>query len=132
MFQWGLIATPLTIASFVAGLPWGATGVAAAYCGLQLLFVPMLYAWATRASPVRSRDLYMVLIPTLAGGGFAWLILSYVRSNLSTPVLLLAALSLSYGLSVAFQSLTSNGRASLVEMIRLVWPRFRQNARADD
>lgn len=40
MVRWGMISTPVTIASFFAGLPWGITGVGVAY-----LVANVLLAW---------------------------------------------------------------------------------------
>jgi len=53
MMHFGLIKTPIIIACFIIGLPWGPVGVATSYvlCGLFVLVVPNLW-FAFRYSPV--------------------------------------------------------------------------------
>ena len=53
MMYVGLIKTPIIIACFIIGLPWGPVGVAASYtaCGIFVLLVPSLLL-AFRYSPV--------------------------------------------------------------------------------
>ena len=66
--QWGGIGGTLVVLSFVAGLPWGAVGVAASYgiSGL-VLRVPLLFWMVGRRGPVRTRDLYrLLLLPGIA------------------------------------------------------------------
>lgn len=61
--RWGGIGGVMTVASFLAGLPWGAVGVAASY-SLSGLFlrVPFLFWYVGRRGPVRTRDLYEILL----------------------------------------------------------------------
>lgn len=124
MFRWTLISTPITIASFAAGLPWGAKGVAEAYFISQAVRIPILYRWCTRNSPVHSLDLYAALLPTLAGGGLAWLLVFTVRSGLSTLPLLFLAFTASYVFSVAAQAVTPGGRMALHQTARLLSSSF--------
>lgn len=51
--RWAVFAVPMTVLSFVAGLPWGAFGVAVSYtiCSLTILTFPGLW-WAFRESPL--------------------------------------------------------------------------------
>jgi PST family polysaccharide transporter len=40
-FTWTLISMPLTIAGTIAGVPWGAVGIATGYAGtVSLLVIP--------------------------------------------------------------------------------------------
>jgi polysaccharide transporter, PST family len=66
----GVVVSVVSVASFVAGLPWGAAGVAAG-AGVSFLFVSTPYAcWrATREGPVGPRDLVRTLWPLAAGAG---------------------------------------------------------------
>lgn len=57
MARWGLVSRPLVIASFVVGLPWGITGVAAAYATVQLVLLPFGFHYATRGTPVSTTDI---------------------------------------------------------------------------
>lgn len=129
MFRWGLISTPITIGSFVAGLPWGAAGVAAAYFLSQAVRVPSLYALCTRDTPVRARDLYAAIAPTLAGGLLAWGAAALVRDRLSDIAFFVMTGLLCYVLSAAVQACTRDGRYALAEMMRVVGdvaPRLRR------
>lgn len=120
LFRLTLISTPIMIASFAAGLPWGARGVAEAYFISQAVRIPLLYRWSTRHSPVHASDLYAALLPTLAGGALAWLIVRAVQDHLTTLPLLIVALAASYLLSTAAQAITPGGRAALKETFRLL------------
>jgi O-antigen/teichoic acid export membrane protein len=55
-----LLVSLLTISSFLAGLPWGPSGVAVAYslCGV-LVVLPSVYCIAGRTGPVRSTELLL-------------------------------------------------------------------------
>jgi PST family polysaccharide transporter len=65
LFKWGLINSALTIGSIVAGLPWGAVGVAAWYgiVGISLR-KPLLIWFVTREGPVRAFDIYRTIFPS--------------------------------------------------------------------
>ena len=64
MLRWGFISGPLIILSILAGLPWGAFGVALAY-SVGRIFVndPLLYWFVGRKGPVRTRDFYVTMAP---------------------------------------------------------------------
>jgi PST family polysaccharide transporter len=113
MLRWALFAAPITIGSFVAGLPWGPTGVAAAYFATRLILVPVLYHWSTRGSPVSAGDHYAAMIPPLVGGGLAWLAIEQFARDLPALPLLILALCLCYAFSVAVQATTPGGRMAL-------------------
>ncbi len=64
MFHWGLIGSTIIIASIIAGLPWGATGVAASYSAVFLVVVtPLLFWFVGREGPVRAFDFYRTVAP---------------------------------------------------------------------
>lgn len=64
MFQWGMISGPIIMVSIVAGLPWGAVGVAASYALTRVLIVdPLLYWFVGRQGPIRMRDFYFTIAP---------------------------------------------------------------------
>lgn len=57
MLRWGCVGSTLTVISFIAGLPWGAVGVAAAYAISSVLIrTPIVLWWVCRRGPVRVRD----------------------------------------------------------------------------
>jgi PST family polysaccharide transporter len=64
-FFWiGLFGAVTTVAAFVAGLPWGPVGVAAAYTiSDYLIRLPVIWAAAGRVGPVETRDLYSMALP---------------------------------------------------------------------
>jgi len=74
MLLWALWTRPLVVLSFVAGLPWGTTGVAAGYAAVTLLLlVPGMWN-ASRGTPVRVRDglgavWRPVVVAAVAGAG---------------------------------------------------------------
>lgn len=64
MLRWGLISGPIIMASIVAGLPWGAVGVAASYAFTRVFVVdPLLYWFVGRKGPVRTIDFYKTMAP---------------------------------------------------------------------
>ena len=66
IFQWGLIDALLSISSIVAGLAWGAVGVAASYALFGLFFRKPLQCWfASRVGPVRSSHFYGAIAPSV-------------------------------------------------------------------
>jgi PST family polysaccharide transporter len=64
MFQWGSISVAVMVASIVAGLPWGAVGVAASYSLVYVCIAAPLQFWFMgREGPVRVWDIYMTIAP---------------------------------------------------------------------
>jgi O-antigen/teichoic acid export membrane protein len=64
MLQWGFMSGPIIMASIVAGLPWGAVGVAASYAFTRVFIVdPLLYWFVGRKGPVRTIDFYKTIAP---------------------------------------------------------------------
>ena len=51
-----------TVVSFVVGLPWGATGVAASYAVGQVLMAPYVFWYATAGSPVSLLDIWRAML----------------------------------------------------------------------
>lgn len=77
MLRWGVICSCITAAGIVAGLPFGATGVAAGFA-LSGLFlrIPCQFWVIGRRGPVSARDLYGSMLPSLLAallvGGSLW------------------------------------------------------------
>jgi PST family polysaccharide transporter len=120
LFYWSLISAPLSILSIVAGLPWGATGVAATY-SLTRVFVanPLMFWFVGRAGPVRTIDFYRLLAPFTAAstaGILASLAFRYFF-KVDNPVLGVAAcFSLIAAANLITLSLTTSGRAALLDI----------------
>lgn len=93
MFQWGLIGSTIIIASIVAGLPWGAVGVAASYSITFVLVVTPLSVWfVARQGPVRAMDFYRAIGPPACASVFAFAALIGFRawSPIAQPLIRLA------------------------------------------
>ena len=61
MFDIAIVNGPVTMASIVAGLPWGARGVAISYVTVHLLMTHFVYWYVTRKGPVKIRDFYKII-----------------------------------------------------------------------
>lgn len=71
MFRWGLISSALLAVSIVAGLPFGAEGVAASFAisGIAVR-MPALFWAVGREGPVSSLDIVRTMIPSIVASGF--------------------------------------------------------------
>ncbi|MDB4977405.1 MAG: lipopolysaccharide biosynthesis protein [Myxococcaceae bacterium] len=70
LWRWSLVGSPIAIASFFVGLPWGALGVAIAYTAADaFLRAPLLLFWIGRKGPVRTRDMLLTLAPAWTCAG---------------------------------------------------------------
>lgn len=56
LLKMGLVITPIMIASYLIGLPYGPKGVASAYSVVMMLWLIPLILWALRDAPVSPRD----------------------------------------------------------------------------
>jgi PST family polysaccharide transporter len=109
--RWGIFSSATTVASFAIGAPWGATGVAAAYVIVSLLRLPILYHWSSRGTPVKARDLYLVLIPPLAALAAAKLFVAASGANMTTLPLLVCTTLMAYATAIGASLLLADGRA---------------------
>ncbi|MEQ9505795.1 MAG: lipopolysaccharide biosynthesis protein [Hyphomonas sp.] len=102
MFRWAMIATPVYIASFVIGLPYGAIGVATGYSiASALLFLPCL-VMAVHNTPVSLADTLKVILPTSLCCAVIGLVLHWMTPQTGVLVgLFLTGLGLAIYLSVA-------------------------------
>jgi PST family polysaccharide transporter len=75
MFRFAMLASPITIASIIAGLPWGAVGVATSYTIAHLLITAVLFWYIGRDGPVRATHFYFTIAP-FVGASVIGLILS--------------------------------------------------------
>lgn len=66
MLTWQLGWTPVVIAAFVAGLPYGAEGVAAAYAIANWIGVVPNFAYCLKGTPIMARDLLGPMLRPLA------------------------------------------------------------------
>jgi O-antigen/teichoic acid export membrane protein len=73
MFNLAKFGGPITMASIVAGLPWGAKGVATSYVAMHLLLIHVTYWYVGKKGPVRTLDIYRIIgtfaLPSICGMG---------------------------------------------------------------
>jgi len=105
LFMWGIIGGAISIVSIVAGLPWGATGVAASYAVTDLcVATPLLFWYVGRKGPVRGADFYHAIAPAAGASIFAlvvllgcrpWLeVFSHLATRLSIALVITTSASL--------------------------------------
>jgi PST family polysaccharide transporter len=64
MLYWSIISAPISIGFIAAGLPWGATGVAASFSiGRLCVLYPLMYWFVGRTGPIRTGDFYTLIAP---------------------------------------------------------------------
>lgn len=64
MLRTGILTSGVSVACIIAGLPWGAVGVAAAYAASELLLVTPIIFWrVTRQGPLRIADFLKTIAP---------------------------------------------------------------------
>ena len=124
MLQWGFISGPLTIASIVVGLPWGAVGVAASYAFTRVLLTdPLLFWFVGRTGPVRTRDFYRTIAPFTLASLLA-LAVSYGVRNLfafHNPIVGLITLFLTTGaVTLLCLGVLPAGRLALADIRKTV------------
>ena len=97
MFRWGIAGSAIAVLSIVAGLPWGAMGVAATYAVTDLcISTPLLLWYAGRRGPVSAADLYRTVAPAACAAVASLILVVAVR-----PWLVFFD-SLAFRLSLAF------------------------------
>jgi PST family polysaccharide transporter len=117
LVQWGLISGALAIISIVAGLPWGAVGVAAAYGFTDLcITTPLLFWFVCRKGPIRTADFYQTLTPSVCASLAVLLVLVLSHERLTIRSSLVGRLSISFGVTfvvafLTFASLPAGRRA---------------------
>lgn len=132
--RWGLVVAVTSIAAFVAGLPWGAVGVAAAYA-LSDLFIrmPIVWYWIGRKGPVRTRDLIAMAWPQLiANAAMAGALLILRPVGFSGLVLVDLGIKCVIGYAICWATLAlfSRGRAALADLLGTVGNVLARPARA--
>jgi O-antigen/teichoic acid export membrane protein len=65
------VIAPLVTLGYVAGLPWGSTGVAIGYSAVMALLAVPLIVWATHGLVVSARDIFNSIKPALISSAIA-------------------------------------------------------------
>ena len=86
MFRWGVYGSATTIAAFIVGLPWGATGVAAAYAiSGYVLRIPVLAVLMQRTGPVSAYDFLLPQILFVISSFVTWAIFKSLTDFFVSP-----------------------------------------------
>lgn len=113
--RWNVVSTSVAVCAALAGLPWGATAVAASkVCAGIVLTTPLLWWQVTREGPVRLTDLLRTLYPSVIAGTAAFTTLWFCSPLLMRYGLLglAATLGISYAAyTVCYASIPEGNRA---------------------
>ena len=124
VLHWGVIDGALSLASIVAGLPWGALGVAASYSLVGFfLRKPLLFWFACRTGPVRTADFYRTIFPSFCAalGVLAALFAFRAWAGEIRPFVgLLVSLPVSAAAALAIFFVLPRGRAALRDVLGLL------------
>jgi polysaccharide transporter, PST family len=126
-FQIGLFGAVTTVASFIAGMPWGPVGVAAAYAiSDYVVRLPVIWGCAGNRGPVTVRDLYAMAAPHALSTAVAAAVLFALEPFVETPNALICAclVAVSYTAYVAFLMLFPEKRAYLFQNAEFIRARF--------
>jgi PST family polysaccharide transporter len=101
MFRYGLVASTIIVAAILAGLPWGAAGVARSYALIWVTIItPLLFYWVGRRGPVRPRDFYVTVAPAFCAAlGVLVTLFLFRRSGIIVSPL--PGLAASFGIACA-------------------------------
>ncbi len=119
---WGFVTAGIAITAFVAGLPWGALGVAVAYGISEYLKTPFLWMYVSRRGPVRAADAARACGPSVLAAHLALLAVFLAHDRLAAEGVagLVAGAVLSYLVFAAVLLLFPPGRATLREAAGLL------------
>jgi len=97
LFAWGVISAIIAVVSIVAGLPWGAFGVAAGYAASDLLITtPLLFWFAGRRGPVKTTDFYVTIAPAFCAALCSLAALLIFRPWLAASPILFGRLAVAF------------------------------------
>jgi PST family polysaccharide transporter len=117
ILQWGLIDATVSIVSIIAGLPWGAVGVAGSYALVGLCIrKPFQFWFVNRVGPVRTSEFYRAIIPSVCASlAVMFVVFCFRRWSGLTSAVQGLIVSLALGIGAAFLSfyILPRGRAAL-------------------
>ena len=124
MVQWAAVGSTLSVIAIIAGLPWGATGVAASYSISGLLIrTPILFWFVGRAGSVSAIDIYRTMAPSTLASLSALLVIATVRYYIEIPnplIGLIVAFSITAGITLLILVILPTGRRSLEDFKNLL------------
>ena len=133
MLNWGLFGSGIAVCSIFFGLPWGAKGVAFTYAISDVcISAPLMIWYVGRRGPVRSRDFYRTVAPSVCASLCSLAALLALRPWLELVPRLVPRLSLAFLVMAAvtvlvFSALPAGRLAmrNLKEMLVMVFRRQR-------
>jgi PST family polysaccharide transporter len=113
--RWNLIVTPITVGSFILGLPWGTFGVAASFSATQLILTLPSLMYCIHGTPICFKTLLLTLLRPATAAVVAGAALWVVQSNVSQwPAGLIGLDFLIYGAAyLSVWVIMPGGRAQL-------------------
>jgi polysaccharide transporter, PST family len=126
-FRIGVFGAVTTVAAFVAGLPWGPVGIAAAYTiSDYLVRLPVIWVATGSVGPVTTRDLYSMAIPHALSTAVAAAALLALKPLVDKPDILMCGwlVGLSYAIYLALLMLFPEKRAYLFVNAEFIRARF--------
>lgn len=123
MFKVAMIGGPITMASIVAGLPWGAKGVAVFYVVVHLLLTHLTYWWAARKGPVKTIDFYRIIGTfglASVGGGLASLAFRYWQQPTNALFGIVASTVITGVTTFLILTLLPSGRSALKDVLHTI------------
>ena len=106
MLKWGFIGSGIAVTAIVAGLPWGAKGVAVAYAVTDLcISTPLLFWYAGRRGPVRTADFYRTISPSVVASLGSLAVLLATRQWLAAVPNLIVRLAIALSITVVISFL---------------------------
>jgi PST family polysaccharide transporter len=132
LFHWGIIGGVIAVASIIAGLPWGAKGVAASYAVSDLcIATPLLFWFVGRRGPIRAADFYHTITPSAAASLCALGTVVIARPWLTTVPWLVGRLGLAFAITVAISlmifSVLPTGRKAIRNLTEVFLMIVRRN-----
>ncbi|HET8670974.1 MAG TPA: hypothetical protein VFM05_10215, partial [Candidatus Saccharimonadales bacterium] len=120
----------IIVVAIVAGLKWGAIGVAASYSLTYLIIViPLLFWFVSRSGPVRMIDFYRTIAPVALASVCSFGVLIFLKQSVSFNSSL-AGLSVSFIVVVAttlsILVLLPQGRLVLLDLKQTITLLFRK------
>jgi PST family polysaccharide transporter len=116
----GVISCILTCVFFVAGVKWGAQGVAIGYMAAEVLRTPFFVWWALKGSPISMRQIIGCLAPFVVSIaiGFVAVRLISDQGGIAGVLFAAAGVAASYLVTIGVLSLTSTGRLLLRRILK--------------
>lgn len=136
MMRWGFIGSTLAIIAFLAGLPWGALGVAAVYSISGLLMrTPLLLWFVGREGPIKARHIYGMAWPFALSAVFCGAALWYFRTTytVASPIAGIGiAVGITVGVTLAVLLVIPRGRRALFDVRGMVDKLRREKEKQDE